>query len=222
VASCLVDSAAIILFAPLHRSSPFIRGLRCQAIETERTPKAVYIVRCLCCQNSHFDTKHFFGWGRAEHHSLTSVGRSLWREEGPLFLYRGASPMIVSTILYSGTCVPLPPHIWQIRNCIGHNYFCRGAQIQYHYAYTSITGTGNNRCSNHSINCEYLNLQVINFVIYYALFFQRFLAPTIVLATVSVYQLFLEINCTIVSTIFLATDWKPQRLQYTVYINHGM
>jgi hypothetical protein len=43
-----------ILFAPLHRSSPFIRGLRCQAIQTEhgpylteRTPKAVYIVRCL-------------------------------------------------------------------------------------------------------------------------------------------------------------------------------
>jgi hypothetical protein len=43
-----------LLFAPLHRSSPFIRGLRCQAIQTEnspyiteRTPKAVYIVRCL-------------------------------------------------------------------------------------------------------------------------------------------------------------------------------
>jgi hypothetical protein len=43
-----------ILFAPLHRSSPFIGGLRCQAIQTEhgpyiaeRTKKAVYIVRCL-------------------------------------------------------------------------------------------------------------------------------------------------------------------------------
>jgi hypothetical protein len=43
-----------ILFAPLHRSSPYIGGLRCQAIQTEhgpyiaeRTQKAVYIVRCL-------------------------------------------------------------------------------------------------------------------------------------------------------------------------------
>jgi hypothetical protein len=39
---------------PLHRSSPFIGGLRCQAIQTEhgpyiaeRTQKAVYIVSCL-------------------------------------------------------------------------------------------------------------------------------------------------------------------------------
>jgi hypothetical protein len=45
-----------ILFAPLHRSTPFIGGLRCQAIQTEhgpyiaeRTQKAVYIVRCLWC-----------------------------------------------------------------------------------------------------------------------------------------------------------------------------
>jgi hypothetical protein len=44
-----------VLFAPLHRSSLFIGGLRCQAIQTEhgpyiveRTHKAVYIVRCLC------------------------------------------------------------------------------------------------------------------------------------------------------------------------------
>jgi hypothetical protein len=43
-----------ILFVPLHRSSPFIGGLRCQAIQTEHGPfiaeriqKAVYIVRCL-------------------------------------------------------------------------------------------------------------------------------------------------------------------------------
>jgi hypothetical protein len=57
-----------ILFAPLHSSSPFIRGLRCQAIKTEngpyryiteRTQKAVYIVKCLwpraivCCFTSH-------------------------------------------------------------------------------------------------------------------------------------------------------------------------
>jgi hypothetical protein len=46
-----------ILFAPLHRSFPFIGGLRCQEIQTEhgpfiaeRTQKAVYIVRCLCLQ----------------------------------------------------------------------------------------------------------------------------------------------------------------------------
>jgi hypothetical protein len=45
-----------ILFAPLLRSSPFIGGLHCQAIQTEhgpyiaeRTQKAVHIVRCLCC-----------------------------------------------------------------------------------------------------------------------------------------------------------------------------
>jgi hypothetical protein len=44
-----------ILLGPLHRSSPFIGELRCQAIQTEhgpymaeRTQKAVYIVRCLC------------------------------------------------------------------------------------------------------------------------------------------------------------------------------
>jgi hypothetical protein len=43
-----------ILFGPLHRGSPFIGELRCQAIQTkhgpyieERTQKAVYIVRCL-------------------------------------------------------------------------------------------------------------------------------------------------------------------------------
>jgi hypothetical protein len=43
-----------LLFAPLHRSSPFIGGLRCQAIQTEhgpyiaeRTLKAVNIVICL-------------------------------------------------------------------------------------------------------------------------------------------------------------------------------
>jgi hypothetical protein len=43
-----------ILFGPLHRSSPSIGELRCQAIQTElgpyiaeRTQKAVYIVRCL-------------------------------------------------------------------------------------------------------------------------------------------------------------------------------
>jgi hypothetical protein len=43
-----------ILFAPLHRSSPIIGGLRCQAIQTEHGPnleeriqKAAYIVICL-------------------------------------------------------------------------------------------------------------------------------------------------------------------------------
>jgi hypothetical protein len=43
-----------ILFVPLHRSSPFIGGLRCQAIQTEhgsyiaeRTKKSVYFVKCL-------------------------------------------------------------------------------------------------------------------------------------------------------------------------------
>jgi hypothetical protein len=43
-----------ILVGPLHRSSPFIVELRCQAIQTEhgpyiikRTQKAVYIVTCL-------------------------------------------------------------------------------------------------------------------------------------------------------------------------------
>jgi hypothetical protein len=43
-----------ILFGPLHRSSPFIGELRCQAIQmedgpyiAERTQNAVFIVRCL-------------------------------------------------------------------------------------------------------------------------------------------------------------------------------
>jgi hypothetical protein len=43
-----------ILICPFHRSSPFIRELRCQAIQMEQGPyiaeriqKAVYIVRCL-------------------------------------------------------------------------------------------------------------------------------------------------------------------------------
>jgi hypothetical protein len=76
----------------------------------------------------------------------------------------------------------------------------------------------NCRCSNHSINCKYANLQVINFAIYYALFFQRFLAPTIVLATASVYQLLLEINCTIVSTIFFSNGLKTSTA--TVYTVH--
>jgi hypothetical protein len=50
-----------ILFGPLHRSSPFIGELRCQAIqmerglyETERTQNAVYIVRCLWKTPSHY------------------------------------------------------------------------------------------------------------------------------------------------------------------------
>jgi hypothetical protein len=48
-----------ILVGPLHRSSPFIGERRCQAIQTvhgpyitERTQKAVYIVRCLWIQYS--------------------------------------------------------------------------------------------------------------------------------------------------------------------------
>jgi hypothetical protein len=59
---CIDDSAAIYVIVvkfrnticPLHRSSTFIGGLRCQAIQTERVPciaertqKAVYIVICL-------------------------------------------------------------------------------------------------------------------------------------------------------------------------------
>jgi hypothetical protein len=59
VTSCIVDGAAIYIMvvkfrntiSPLHRSFPFIGGLRCQAIQTEhgpykteRTQKAVYIV----------------------------------------------------------------------------------------------------------------------------------------------------------------------------------
>jgi hypothetical protein len=57
-----------ILFAPLHRSSPFIRELRCQAIQTEhgpymteRTLKAVYIVRCLWSFVTPFYTSTFHG-----------------------------------------------------------------------------------------------------------------------------------------------------------------
>jgi hypothetical protein len=45
-----------MLYGYLHRSSPFIGELRCQAIQmeqgpymAERTQKAVYIVRCLWC-----------------------------------------------------------------------------------------------------------------------------------------------------------------------------
>jgi hypothetical protein len=60
--SCIVDSAATYIMVvkfinnigPLHRISPFIGELRCQAIQTEpgpyiaeRTQKAVYIVICL-------------------------------------------------------------------------------------------------------------------------------------------------------------------------------
>jgi hypothetical protein len=62
VTSCIVDRAAIYIMVvkfrnticPLHRSTPFIGGLRFQAFQTEhgpylaeRTQKAVYIVRCL-------------------------------------------------------------------------------------------------------------------------------------------------------------------------------
>jgi hypothetical protein len=56
----MVKFRNITVFAPLHRSSPFIGGQRCQAIQTEqgpyvteRTPKAVYIVRCLCGGQGH-------------------------------------------------------------------------------------------------------------------------------------------------------------------------
>jgi hypothetical protein len=52
-----------ILFGPLHRSSPFIGELRCQAIQmehgpyiAERTQNAVYIVRCLWVWMSIFCT----------------------------------------------------------------------------------------------------------------------------------------------------------------------
>jgi hypothetical protein len=51
-----------MLFAPLYRSSPFKGGVSCQAIQTEhglfiaeRTPKAVYIVKCLWC--THHNTR---------------------------------------------------------------------------------------------------------------------------------------------------------------------
>jgi hypothetical protein len=54
------------LFGPLHRRSPFIGELRCQAIQTERVPyiaertqKAVYNVRCLwLCRIA--DNQHVF------------------------------------------------------------------------------------------------------------------------------------------------------------------
>jgi hypothetical protein len=53
-----------ILFGPLHRSSPFIGELRCQAIQTEyclyiaeRTQKAVYIVSCLWSSQSNSQQK---------------------------------------------------------------------------------------------------------------------------------------------------------------------
>jgi hypothetical protein len=64
-----------ILFDPLHRSSPFIGELRCQAIKMEhgsyiadRAQKAVYIVRCLwsvhmfptyTCSNPNDEKKKF-------------------------------------------------------------------------------------------------------------------------------------------------------------------
>jgi hypothetical protein len=58
-----------LLFAPLHRSSPFIGRLRCQAIQTEhgpyiaeRTQKAAYIVRCLCFHCSSQYVKLFCSW----------------------------------------------------------------------------------------------------------------------------------------------------------------
>jgi hypothetical protein len=71
--SCIVDSAASytvlwwsnleILFGHLHRRSPFIGELRCQAIHTEhglniaeRTQKAVCIVRYLCAFRSGLHT----------------------------------------------------------------------------------------------------------------------------------------------------------------------
>jgi hypothetical protein len=50
-------------------------------------------------------------------------------------------------------------------------------------------------------NCDYLNLQVIQFDSNYSRFFQRFVAPTIVLSTVLFFQLFLcEINSILPST----------------------
>jgi hypothetical protein len=56
-----------MLFAHLHRRSPFIGGLCCQAIQTEhapyiaeRTQKAVYIVRCLCYIYSKDDARSSF------------------------------------------------------------------------------------------------------------------------------------------------------------------
>jgi hypothetical protein len=57
-----------ILFVPLHRSSPFIGGLRCQAIQTEhgpyiaeRTQKAVYIVKYLWVWGQCKQLLHFHG-----------------------------------------------------------------------------------------------------------------------------------------------------------------
>jgi hypothetical protein len=61
-----------ILFGSLHRSSPFIGELRCQAIQmehgtyiAERTQSAVYIVRCL--------------WSE-----LTIDGQSIWQDMDPV------------------------------------------------------------------------------------------------------------------------------------------
>jgi hypothetical protein len=58
-----------ILFAPLHRRSSFIGGLRCQAVQTEdgpykaeRTQKAVYIVRWLWIDLAFLARKHAFVW----------------------------------------------------------------------------------------------------------------------------------------------------------------
>jgi hypothetical protein len=52
-----------------------------------------------------------------------------------------------------------------------------------------------------------IELQIIEFGTYYARFFQRLGAPTNVLSTVLFYQLLLERNYMLTSTIFLATHF---------------
>jgi hypothetical protein len=52
-----------------------------------------------------------------------------------------------------------------------------------------------------------IELHIIEFGTYYARFFQRLGAQTNVLSTVFFYQLLLERNCMLTSTIFLATHF---------------
>jgi hypothetical protein len=93
-----------ILFGPLHRSSPFIGDLRCQAIQMEHGPyiaettqNAVFIVRCLCCIVVY---KWERGGGQVKHACWRSIEHPYLLETPILSFIKWFNTVCVAAIIF--------------------------------------------------------------------------------------------------------------------------
>jgi hypothetical protein len=139
------------VFAPLHRSSPFIGGLRCQAIQTEhgpyiaeRTQKAVYIVRCLwatwtvsSCQSA---LAYFLGTVTRSMHvfedfPLKDKNTFIVTKKALLLSYRNANSLI-SLVAPELKTIFLKTHLYQLF------WTFKNFDVSYMYLMNLITWAG--------------------------------------------------------------------------------